>query len=179
MKKIPTLYKRDTGDLKHVLMGQINPGCEWVLAGEGIPTRKFDGTCILYEKDGTFWARREVKPGKTPPPAFRLISVDPNTGKSIGWEPAYQSSFAKYLEEAIKNDWSKKLGQTYELVGQKINGNPENVSHHELIEHGSISFPNDCNPEFLMEMCRSNGFDGIVWHHPDGRMAKLKVRDIP
>jgi hypothetical protein len=23
------------------------------------------------------------------------------------------------------------------------------------------------------------GHEGIVWHHPDGRMAKLKVRDFP
>ena len=22
------------------------------------------------------------------------------------------------------------------------------------------------------------GFEGVVWHHPDGRMAKLKVRDL-
>lgn len=21
-------------------------------------------------------------------------------------------------------------------------------------------------------------FEGIVWHHPDGRMAKLKARDV-
>ena len=23
------------------------------------------------------------------------------------------------------------------------------------------------------------GWEGTVWHHPDGRMAKLKVRDYP
>jgi hypothetical protein len=22
-------------------------------------------------------------------------------------------------------------------------------------------------------------YEGIVWHHPDGRMAKLKKRDFP
>ncbi len=24
-----------------------------------------------------------------------------------------------------------------------------------------------------------HGWEGIVWHHPDGRMAKLKARDLP
>jgi hypothetical protein len=23
------------------------------------------------------------------------------------------------------------------------------------------------------------GWEGVVWHHPDGRMAKLKARDLP
>ena len=30
-----------------------------------------------------------------------------------------------------------------------------------------------------IELCRQWGWEGIVWHHPDGRMAKLKVRDYP
>lgn len=41
MKKIPTVFVRDPDDRKHVLP-QVTPGCEWVLAGEGRATRKFD-----------------------------------------------------------------------------------------------------------------------------------------
>ena len=26
---------------------------------------------------------------------------------------------------------------------------------------------------------KGQGVEGIVWHHPDGRMAKLKGRDFP
>jgi hypothetical protein len=26
---------------------------------------------------------------------------------------------------------------------------------------------------------KAEGVEGIVWHHPDGRMAKLKGRDFP
>jgi hypothetical protein len=40
-----------------------------VLDGEGVATRKYDGTCVMFDGDG-WWARREVKPGKTAPAGF-------------------------------------------------------------------------------------------------------------
>ena len=43
MQKIPTVFQRDPSNPKHVLP-EVTPGCEWVLAGEGVPTRKYDGT---------------------------------------------------------------------------------------------------------------------------------------
>ena len=57
MKKIPTLYVRDRETGK-VDTSQVTPGCEWVVAGEGAPTRKFDGTCTMLDGDGQWWARR-------------------------------------------------------------------------------------------------------------------------
>jgi hypothetical protein len=74
MRKIPTLFRRDPDDLKHVLP-EVNPGCEWVLAGEGVATRKFDGTCVRFDGK-SWWARREVKPGKVPPAAFAPVETD-------------------------------------------------------------------------------------------------------
>ena len=72
MKKIPTLYQRDPDDRRFVTT-DVTPGCEWVLAGEGTPTRKFDGTCTMRDDAGRWWARREVKPGKTPPTGWRQV----------------------------------------------------------------------------------------------------------
>ena len=46
MHKIPTLFRRDPDDRKRVLP-EANPACQWVLDGEGTPTRKYDGTCVL------------------------------------------------------------------------------------------------------------------------------------
>ena len=44
MQKIPTLFERDwTGDRSRVL-DKVNPEAAWVLAGEGVATRKRDGT---------------------------------------------------------------------------------------------------------------------------------------
>jgi hypothetical protein len=67
MKKIPTLFLRDENDRAHVT-STPNPECAWVFEGEGVATRKYDGTCVMRDEDGDWWARREVKPGKTPPP---------------------------------------------------------------------------------------------------------------
>ena len=39
MKKIPTIYLRDPDDRAHVT-DEVNAECQWVLDGEGVPTRK-------------------------------------------------------------------------------------------------------------------------------------------
>jgi hypothetical protein len=190
MQKIPTLYKRNPEDMKRVL-DEVTPGCEWVLAGEGVPTRKWDGTCVMLDEEGNWWARREVKPGQELPKVFRLEETDPNTGKIVGWVPMEASAFAKWHAEALKatgrapEHWQPG---TYELIGPKINGNPEGRMHHWLVPHGAAIFKvnydqwpmlRDAAPRDLIEACREMGWEGIVWHHPDGRMAKLKVRDYP
>ncbi|WP_018684286.1 hypothetical protein [Actinokineospora enzanensis] len=100
MRKIPTLFQRDPDDRAHVLP-EPHPDCRWVLAGEGMPTRKFDGTCVLLDEDGVWWARREVKPGKQAPDGYRPVETDQVTGKTMGWEPIGRSAFAKYFTEAL------------------------------------------------------------------------------
>src|SRR5206468_3085511 len=119
----------------------------WVLAGEGVATRKYDGTCILAENTTVYalWARREVKPGKAVPDGFIAVEHDETTGKTVGWEPWSNSSFARFIEEARQN-WaadhrlpdphrSDLPSGTYELVGPKVNGNPERADRHILIRH--------------------------------------------
>ena len=185
MKKIPTLFVRDfDGNPKYVTR-EPNPECAWVFTGEGVATRKFDGTCVMLDDDGRWWARREVKPGRSLPPNWLLVDHDATTGKSMGWEPIEQSSFAKFHAEAVANrteqkDW--KPG-TYELVGPKINGNPESESRHELVFHDDtvISETEEVPRDFdgLREWLHAHPYEGIVWHGPDGRMAKLKARDFP
>lgn len=182
MRKIPTLFVRDPDD-QHYVLPEVTPGCEWVLAGEGTPTRKFDGTCILIRRDGMAvkaFARREVKPGKQPPPNFVEIEHDPETGKTVGWEPAAQSGFARYIEEALIGYEDIEPG-TYELIGPKVNGNPEGWAEHALIRHGVVPLnnPDPITFETLRDGLRKFDFEGIVWHHPDGRVAKLKRRDFP
>ena len=135
MEKIPTCLERDwEGDRSRVL-NQIAPGCEWVFNGEGVATRKVDGTCVMY--DGTiWWARREVKDDREPPANFVAVSTDLTTGKTIGWEPIDQSPFAKFWNEAV--DFTTQDGWdtgTYELLGPKIQKNPENLTRHELWKH--------------------------------------------
>jgi len=184
MQKIPTLFVRDETDRRYIT-DEVTPSCEWVLAGEGIATRKYDGTCVMLDADGEWWARREVKPGKSAPPNFVEVNVDDVTGKTMGWEPIVQSPFAKFHAEAIANLPAQRPG-TYELLGPKINGDPEREGRHLLRRHDealrvSIPFARPHSALMIREAVKSvgeKGWEGIVWHHPDGRMAKLKARDI-
>ncbi|MEV1157779.1 DUF5565 family protein [Micromonospora chokoriensis] len=189
MRKIPTLFRRDPEDMRRVT-SEVHPDCRWVLDGEGVATRKYDGTCVRYDGE-RWWARHEVKPGKATPPGYQPVMTDDVTGKTVGWEPIEQSAFATFHAEAlgaIVDQFSgPQPGATYELVGPKVNGNPEKATGHQLVRHG-FSAPGDAEElskapldhdglrEWLLD---HPGWEGVVWHHPDGRMAKLKRRDFP
>lgn len=186
MQKIPTVFKRDPEDPRR-LLPEVHPDCQWVLNGEGIATRKYDGTCVMYGVVADSWfARREVKPGKPPPPDFQPVATDETTGKTVGWVPMESSSFAKWHAEAVANAGGYFVpGDTYELCGPKINGNPEGYDSHRLIRHkdaedialsGELDF--DRLRHIVIDMSENVGWEGIVWHHVDGRMAKLKGRDF-
>lgn len=181
MKKIPTLYVRDPDD-RRWLLTDVTPGCEWVLEGEGRATRKYDGTCVALDEGGRWWARREVKPGKNAPDGWRELDHDETTGKRVGWEPVEQSAFAKFHAEAV--DITLEEGHfevgTYELCGPKINGNPEDFKEHTLVPHGSVELDDvPLDYDDLRFWLHGHRYEGVVWHHPDGCMAKIKQRDFP
>ena len=181
MKKIPTIFTRDwNGDPKYVTR-EPNPECAWVFAGEGRPTRKYDGTCVRF--DGKrWWARREVKAGRPEPGGFELVGEDPETGKRMGWEPAEGTGFHRYLTEAAGDgDWPPG---TYELCGPKINRNPEGYPGHRIVRHEDAA-PIEVETltwegirAAVLAAAGADGVEGIVWHHDDGRMAKVKARDF-
>lgn len=185
MQKIPTLYVRNPDNRQYVT-DQITAGCEWALTDpSAVATRKWDGTCTLLDDHGTWWARREVKPGKDIPLGYKTVEHDETTGKLFGWERMTQSPFVKFHTEALAYS-NPLIPGTYELVGPKINGNPDGYSRHTLINHGWAPFserpdiaaaPRDY--EGLRAWLLARPYEGLVWHHPDGRRAKLKKKDLP
>jgi hypothetical protein len=185
VRKIPTLFLRDPDNLA-LVTPEYHPACDWVRAGEGVATRKYDGTCVRLTSDGLWWARREVKPGKAAPTGYVPVELDEVTGKTVGWAPIEQSAFAKFHAEALVNCPDDAVAPltpgTYELIGPKINGNPERVQDHLLISHDRAEMLNYAprNFEGLRTYLTGENFsyEGIVWHHLDGRMAKLKRRDF-
>lgn len=184
MKKIPTLFVRDAEDRQYVTR-EVNPGCEWVIAGEGVATVKWDGTCVSLDWSGVWWARREVKPGKPYPDVFVEEQHDPVTGKSVGWEPIEQSPFRKFHAEAVAAELRALEAGTYELVGPKVQGNPSGFDGHLLIRHGwapltlrvdAEKAPRDYDG--LRAWLHARDHEGLVFHHEDGRMVKIKAKDF-
>lgn len=196
MNKIPTVFVRDfaTGHPQR-LTRDVHPDCGWVIAGEGMPTRKYDGVCTRFTGDGLWWARREVKPGKQAPADYVPTELDEITGKMVGWEPIDRSAFAKFHAEALAAEFGivDEYGQptprpgTYELCGPRINGNPEQGPLHILIRHGYTAAvdADELNQlktrdyDALHAWLLGHAWEGLVFHHPDGvRMAKIKRRDF-
>ncbi len=177
MQKIPTLFMRDRST--HLVCPDVTPGCEWVTAGEGVATRKFDGTCCLVEA-GVLFKRFDAKHGKTPPANFvpAQLEPDPNTGHWPGWIPVGDGPEDKRHREAFAMGAPLEDG-TYELVGPKINSNPDMFEEHTLVRHGSVPV-DDVPRDFdgLREASFKWFVEGVVWHHPDGRMVKIKRKDF-
>lgn len=160
---------------------EIVPGAEWVIAGEGYATRKWDGTCVMIQ-DGVLYKRYDAKRGKTPPEGFiPAQDPDPKTGHWPGWLKVGDSNADRRHREGYLNLPSHEVWPdgTYELCGPKIGGNPEGFEKHELIKHG-IHEHEDCPRSFeaLKTWFVSKDIEGIVWHHPDGRMVKIKKSDF-
>lgn len=178
VRKIPSVFERDwDGDPALVVDVPVEE-CAWVLAGEGVATRKYDGSCCLV-RDGTLYKRHQVRPGKPAPEGFELVETDELTGKSVGWVPVADVPEDRWHREAFKRaGWSLPDG-TYELLGPKVNGNPERLEEHVLIAHA------DAEPyivprsfEGIRDLLAELDVEGFVFHHPDGRMAKIKQRDF-
>ena len=176
MQKIISLYQRNY-DGDRLVRDEVVPGAEWVIAGEGIATRKLDGTCCMV-REGKLYRRYDLKPGKQPPENFEVVQEDKVTGKSFGWVPVGDGPEDKWHREAWENDPSLEDG-TYELLGPKIQGNPEGYGWHMLVPHGDIPL-HDAPRDFegIKGYLSNHSIEGIVWHHPDGRMVKIKAKDF-
>lgn len=187
MEKIISLYARNY-DGDRLVRDEVVPGAEWVAEGEGTPTRKIDGTCCMM-RDMFLFKRYDAKKGKTPPPDFEPAQPDPDpiTGHWPGWVPVRGDNPAdRYHIEAL-NNWGEMAPTrpmedgTYELVGPKIQGNPEKFDHHWLISHNCptlLLYAVPVDFEGIKKFLSECDIEGVVWHHPDGRMVKIKKKDF-
>lgn len=183
MKKISTLFKKDPLDLGRVI-NEINPENEWVFTDEGVrATRKYDGTaCAIIE--GQLYKRYDVKKGKAVPDgAIPCQEPDAITGHWPHWVKCeVGNSGDKFHVEGYRNlidDYAYEDG-TYELVGPKVQGNPEGFGKHTLLLHGAHELQGLIYPltfENLRDYLETVNIEGIVFHHPDGRMCKLRKSD--
>lgn len=186
MKKIPTLFVRDRTDgVTRFVTHEVTPGCNWVLDGLGVATRKWDGTCVRWH-EGEWWVRRSVKAHRSPPVGFIELDFDTVTCKRYGWEPAQQSGRWPAIQQALgfKAITCYGTDATFELVGPSVNGNPENFQSDTLVEHGyDIKDVSDRSYEgILAYLTRLSEMEGLVFYRterdPNSGMVKIKRSDF-
>ena len=176
MRKIISLFQRNY-DGNRLVRDEVVPGAEWVLAGEGVATRKWDGTCCLI-LSGVLYKRYDAKHGKTSPEGFEAAQEpDPQTGHWPGWLPVGNGPEDRYHREAWQDNHPYPDG-TYELVGPKVQGNPDQFASHQLVRHGGLVIPDAPRTFDAIRLFLDGSIEGIVWHHPDGRMVKIKAKDF-
>lgn len=184
MQKIISLFQRNY-DGDRLVRNEVVPGAEWVLEGEGVATQKHDGTCCSVV-DGRLFKRYEAKKGKAAPWNFVVASeIDPQTGKQQGWVPVgdgpedrwHREAFEEYID--LGSGGTRPIPDgTYELCGPKVQGNPERLDYHMLIPHGSVQVDAPRTFRELKKWFATRDIEGIVWHHEDGRMVKIKAKDF-
>ena len=184
MKKISTLFKKNPENLGLVI-NEIEPNNQWVFDGEGIPTRKYDGTAVAII-NGEIYKRYDAKKGRqVPDGAIPCQEADPITGHHPHWlKCIHDKKEDKYFFEGFNSlaEFGKVKDGTYELVGEKIQGNPEKIKGHHLFKHGDKELIGLCYPltfDGLKEYLKTVDIEGIVFHHKtDGRMCKLRKSDF-
>lgn len=174
MKKIKTVFVIDREVNRATEVVQEN----WVLEGEGVATIKFDGTSCLVQ-DGMLYKRFDAKHGKTPPEGF--IPAEPAPDNHTGHWPGWVA----IREDAPEDKWHREAfasgtfeDGTYELIGPKVQRNKYNKARHELVRHGSVVVDVERTREALINWLEDNEHEGLVFHHADGRMAKLRRKDF-
>ncbi|ULH17377.1 hypothetical protein MF271_19495 (plasmid) [Deinococcus sp. KNUC1210] len=183
MKKIKNLFKREPKGLRHVY-NDVEPSSQWVVDGEGTATRKWDGTSCLIQ-DGQLYKRYDAKHGKKIPPNFIPCedAPDPVSGHFPGWVPVdLKAPGDRWHAEAWALGGQGLPDGTYELVGPKVQGNAEGLlGFHRFHRHGDALL--DGVPRTFDELgaylWTHPDMEGVVWHHPDGRMVKAKRKDFP
>ena len=181
MQKIPTLYLRDKANPK-LVTDQVDPDCEWVLCGASEPHEKFDGSACLIH-DGRLYRRHRVKEGKAPPSVWLHWTFDTTQLTGHGWALVGDGTADQYHREAAFGIGF--VEGTYELVGPTVQKNPYKRVRHELWRHGRdlvwerlpdlIPLDHGGLGQWLADY---RPIEGVVWYHPDGRMAKIKRRDF-
>lgn len=183
MEKIPTIFDRGEG---FKVMNQPRNGCEWVFAGEGKATEKLDGTNIRV----TVRSGQVVRVEKRRNPS----KLQKQQGVIDGWyvDADEYGKEDKYIFMAVKETDIKSWPDgehSAEALGPSIQGNPLGLSKNvcapfnlEIPVYDNVPRTFEGLKAFLatLESRFSPGHlaEGIVFHHPDGRRAKIKRKDF-
>jgi len=178
VNKIETLFDRDEN---FKVIPQVRAGCEWVIDGEGGATEKLDGTNVLiapHPVSGEPWPFKRSNPTK----AEKAAGVQPTNVLCVSSDPDDRWIWAAFCR-------TPNLRPGYhEAMGPKIQGNPLGLSAHVLVRIDEMPVYPDVPRTYEglrdymadLDSLFSPGHkaEGIVFHHPDGRMVKIKCKDF-
>lgn len=181
--KLESPFVRENIDGKYVVIDEINPGYEWVFEDESVMAiEKLHGTnvSIVLERGqvGSIYNRKN----------------------EINMWGKGNKRFVEGILNALERGYLKEMvnGQHFgELIGPQVNGNPYKLDEHLWIPFNYYArkhlrykswgkYPKDFStikdwfkelmPLYAMKRGDREGYvEGIVFTHPDGRMAKLRV----
>ena len=105
---------------------------------------------------------------------------DPVTYHQPFWVPVGQGNEDTMFRDALSNATNLVDGATYELVGPKVQDNMYSLDRHELWRHGSEVITDDIELTYngIKDWLSKNEVEGIVFHHKDGRMTKVRRKDM-
>ncbi len=199
MRKMPALFVREFVNNRIANITEtVTPGCEWVLAGEGTAYIKRDGTScaviggVLNPPARAFHSLAyDAKRGKTPPPDAIPCdpAPDPVTGHWPHWlpvrmdDPQAKWHMAAWMAASTWVEANEAIDGTYELCGPHFQANPERLERDTFIKHDSERIIHPWANELIaFDALRKMMFvwehEGLVFHHPDGRMAKIRRADF-
>jgi hypothetical protein len=184
MEKIPTLFERDD---RFRVVDHPRAECAWVFDGEGMPTEKLDGTNVRL----TVRAGRVVRVEKRRNPS----NAQKQQGIIDGWyvdTDEYGAEDKWILVAAGNTDVSGWPDGEHacEALGPRVQGNPLGLSEHLCVPF-NLQVPRfkdvprgyDQLRDYLAKLeskfAPGHLAEGIVFHHPDGRRAKIKRKDFP
>ncbi len=182
VQKIPTMFVRDESKPGYPVTDEWKADCLWVRQGEGIATVKLDGTNVKVEHGNLF---KRQKPNERDYDDAAYVPCDrANPADRWAWE-AFDAMST--IAVGLASQTTPPDG-IYEVVGPKIQGNPQHHVAHTLVRvvppSPRVLLPNEPGDDLertftgLRRYLEAHPIEGLVFHHPDGRLAKIKRRDF-
>ena len=183
MEKIPTLFERD--DRFHVV-DKPRAECSWVFEGQGVGTEKLDGTNVRLTVRSGHLVRVEKRRNPT--------KAQKQQGIVDGWyadADEYSPQDKWIIAAARATDVSGWPDGEHpcEAMGQSIQGNPLGMDSVMCVPF-NMTIPSYEDVPRTFEELRAYLADldsrfapghlaeAIVFHHADGRRAKIKRKDF-
>lgn len=183
MEKIPTLFERDD---RFRVVDRPKAECAWVFEGEGVGTEKLDGTNIRLTVRSGLLVRVEKRRNPT--------KAQKQQGIVDGWyvdadEFSPQDKWIYVAARATDVSGWPDGEHPCEALGPHIQGNPLGLDEATCIPFNTRAPSYEDVPRtydglraYLAELDSrySPGHlaEGVVFHHPDGRRAKIKRKDF-